>query len=514
MDRIAGVRNLLHVRWPYSNQFGKCMLTRATVFPSQSSTFNILPSTSFNDTNGDGPGLWYSGEYAQDILKLNGNALRNFTFAIIEDGSEFGDDCIGLGDKVDEAIVQVGDIYAPAEDTLLTYAVSKGLIQTTAYSIFFDDSTETLPTGQILLGGVDAAKIEGGLETLATTVVTGTNTSQYDVALAVSLESLSFSPDGNLSNQKSLEPFQPLLVHPGTYSMWLPPNVATTVWTALGASYDTKVDPKDAVPIVPCSYLSNSTTLNLHFASNITIPVPVSDLTIHNGTGLGNADGQYADECKLDIIAIDPTVSFNGIGIAALKYMYTVYDLQNNEISIGLRGGSSGTTNVLEIGQAGVPALSLGASSTSTATPTPTPASSKSHALYIGLGVGIPLGVVFLVSILGCIAGFLYFRHRRRRTAAAEAVPVPVSDSAEKVPADAPAQDPYSTSPPTSPPQPAGQFQNTPSGPHENPHELLGSTIRYSELSGITALHSPHSPQSPISESPPHTPRPTPYEGT
>jgi hypothetical protein len=70
-------------------------------------------------------------------------------------------------------------------------------MQTTAFSISFDDPLDQLPTGNILLGGLDAGEINGSLETLDTTIVRGTDT-WYDTVLAVSLEAVSFSPNGDL----------------------------------------------------------------------------------------------------------------------------------------------------------------------------------------------------------------------------------------------------------------------------------------------------------------------------
>jgi hypothetical protein len=399
----------------------------------------------------------------------------------------------------------------------LTYAVSEGLIQTTAFSISFDDPLDQLPTGNILLGGLDAGKINGSLETLDTTIVRGTDT-WYDTALAVSLEAVSFSPNGDLSQQKPLEPYQAIQVHPTSGPMLLPPNVAITVWAALGASYDTTVEPEQAVPVVSCSFLSNSTTLDLHFGPNTIIQVPMSDLTVHNGTGPNGDVGEYAEECKLDIIAIATNVSFNTVGGMALKHMYTVFDLQNNEISIGWRSSSgAASTNIMAIGQEGVPALNLGGSSpspTATSKPSssPSPRPKKSEALAIGLGVGIPLGFILLVGIT---AGSIFLRRRRAALASA-----PFINSSGQ-------QTQYSQYPgvsyiipekislsvstnAVSPPIGEGpQYQSQHTSPSlglETPYELTGAPNRYSEISGISAFHTLHNPeQSPV-YSPPHSP--------
>jgi hypothetical protein len=452
-------------------------------------------------------------------MLVNGNVFRNFTFAFIEEGVEVGDNFLGLGDKVDEAVVQDED--STPENTLLTYAVSENLIQTTAFSISFDDPLDQLPTGNILLGGLDAGKVNGSLETLNTTIVRGINT-WYDTVLAVPLEAVSFSPNGDFSRQKPLEPFQAIQVHPTAGPMSLPPNVATTVWAALGASYDTAVEPEQAVPVVPCSYLSNSTTLDLHFGPNTIIQVPMSDLTIHNGTGPNGEVGEYAEGCKLDIAAIATNVSFNSVGGMALKHMYTVFDLQNNEISIGGRSSSAtAATNIMVIGQAGVPALNLNSSSpspTATSKPSSSPSLSpslsprpkKSNALAIGLGVGISLGFIFLAGI---IAGSIFLRRRR-------APPAPFINSSGQQPQHnqypgvasvIPEKTPHGVSTNTVSPLigqgPQDQSQHiSPSSGLETRYELTGAPIRYSELSGISSFHALHDSEQSHFYDPPHSP--------
>ncbi|TVY78178.1 putative aspartic-type endopeptidase OPSB [Lachnellula suecica] len=495
-----------------------------------SSTFKILPNTEFSTS--EGTDNLYSGEYAQDTISFNGNDLEEFVFAYIEYGVEVQDDFIGLGDKVDEAAVQ--DEESQTQNTLLTYATSKGLIQTPAFSIAFDNPLDTLPTGDVLLGGLDAGKINGSLETLDTTIMRGTNTF-YDTVLAVSLGGISFSPNGDLSHQTYLQLSQSVLIHPTTGPMGLPPNVATSLWDSLSASYDTFAKPEEAVPVVPCSYLSNTTTLNLQFGSNTIIQVPMADLTVHNGTGLNGDSGTYAEGCKLDIIAVATDTSFNRIGAAALKYMYTVFDLQNNQISIGLRNKAAGGTyapKIMEIGQLGVPALNLNGSAAPSPMPTPTPTPNpsptpsptpqpkSSHALAIGLGVGIPLGVIL---VIGVVAGLFYLLRRNKKTSSAPNASgmayeaqapysagntqhnsYPPSNFPEKLQANASTQPIYAVSPPTSPPsQTIQQFPGTSPGELGNHGENRDAPTRYSELSGIDAAHPPYNPSHSTPNSPP-----------
>lgn len=214
---MHGAQVLLVVR--QNHQANTSTSNFGTVNPSSSSTFEPDSGSSYNDTNGDGPGIWYTGEYCRDTLNIAGHVFDNFTFSFVEDGAEVSDYIIGLGDKVDEAVVQTGYEFTASQPTMLTYAVSKGLIQTTAFSIYFDNPNDTFANGNLLLGGVDAGKFEGGLETLPTTIVTSTNASEYEHALAISLNSMSFSPSDDLSKQQTLGSFQPFMVHPGVYSM-------------------------------------------------------------------------------------------------------------------------------------------------------------------------------------------------------------------------------------------------------------------------------------------------------
>lgn len=454
---------------------------------------------------------------------MNGETFAGVTFAMIEDGNIFSEDFLGLGDKVDEAAVTTDS--SATEQTFLTYAVSKNLIQSPAYSISFDDPSQKLPTGKIILGGIDTGRITGGLETLATTIVRGTNTF-YNTVLTITLQSISFSSS---THQQTLSSFQSIQVHPTAGSMSLPPSLATSIWNALGATYDHTITPETAVPIVPCSYLSNTTTISLQFSQKTTIAIPISELTVRNGTGLNNEDGLYAEACKLDIVAIATNESFNSVGAQGLKYMYTVFDLLNNEISIGGRSKDvSPAPTLVAIGQRGVRDLNLGGSGVGggtgngTGSNPPATGSKKkdSHGLAIGLGVGLSLGIIVLIAnVVGCI----YFLRRQRRNSQTPAF-TPVSQNAPAeakfIPTTTPGfpppqsqqgytnypevlagkpPSPINTSPqnthqgdqgsqPTSTELPHETSQNTPHGVHE----LTGASVQYSELSGISSFQPQH----------------------
>jgi hypothetical protein len=443
----------------------------------------VTPYTDFNQTYG--LGQWYAGNYSTEVFNINGVSFPNFTFILMKypqfngPEQEFGVSSLGLGAKLDE----VG-ISSETEPTLLSYAVDKGMIQTTAYSFWFDDPSDEAPTGQVLLGGIDTGKFHGGLVTLDTTL--SSDKSFAITELTVALTSLSTSPNGSLSHQIPLASTNAPLVYPWAGPMTLPSDIVPGIWTALGATFDINVEPYLAWPIVDCSYTTNSSTFNLHFGSDLVVPINISDLTVHNGTGTDNQDGPNGAYCRLDILAAsDNNTLSNAIGSAALKQIYTVFDLNLNQVSIALRNASSTVTNIVEIGPLGVPALNL---NNQTATPTPSPAAT-SHTLTIALGVAIPVGIILIVGI---VTGFFFFRRRNRRNALPGTAPDPHLSylhsedkpvtGPEKPELDASPGPKYTISTPGSPPVAILGAPDT----LEAPSELPDNSACYSELSGVS----------------------------
>jgi hypothetical protein len=161
--------------------------------------------------------------------------------------------------------------------------------------------------------------------------------------------------------------------------------------------------------------MENSSTLDVTFAGapHYTFSIPISSLVQHNGTGPTQDDGQYAAACTIKI-GFNPDPDLDGSpGSPFSRAMYTVFDLQNNIISVAPRNFNSTSDNIVEIPVGGVSQIP---SSAYTSAPSPSSSSSASghHTTTIGLGVGLGVGLPVLLAV--CL-GIFYLWRRKRNTA-------------------------------------------------------------------------------------------------
>lgn len=277
----------------------------------------------------------------------------------------------------------------------LRYGV--GAIRSKSYSLWLDAPEDH--SGHLLLGGLDTDAYTGPLTSLPTTIYTEET---WIWSLPVLTVNTSFTSVTTSGQNQSLNLSLPvgitaLTTNPNTS---LPPFVAKAIWDALGADY--KPDGIDvgyselaqlvvASPRVPCSYLTNSSTLDFQFTgSNITVSVPMSDITIKRTRPGDDGDFEY---CRLTIMASwGPGPSF--LGADMLKNVYQVYDLDNNVVSVALTNFTSAGRNIVPIPEeGGVAAMNLSISGSSDLT-------SGSHGV-VGLFdniliFGIPVAVIVL----------------------------------------------------------------------------------------------------------------------
>ena len=144
-----------------------------------------------------------------------------------------------------------------------------GSIRSRSYSVWLDSLEKK--TGHLLFGGIDKAAYVGALDTLETTLINRTNTLQLWPELTVkssikSVTGSSANPTLNLNLGLGATTFV------ATRGIRLPGPAAKTIYDALGADYTSFAnepfasDPTNvdlinlAVPVVPCSYLTNSST--------------------------------------------------------------------------------------------------------------------------------------------------------------------------------------------------------------------------------------------------------------
>ena len=244
-----------------------------------------------------------------------------------------------------------------------------GAIRSSAYSIW-REGREARSPGRLLLGGLDESAYVAPLNNVPTTIVNMTNIPDWkSPGLAVNSTFLSIKALGQESVALDF-PSQQTMLGPGN-GIWLPYTLGRRMFDLLGANltvignfekYNLTERYKVTVsrPIVPCSYLTNTTTLEFGFTgTNLTVFVLISDLTVKLPD---TVDG--ADSCYLTISASQYDDGIVALGEDMLKSLYRVYDLQNQVISLALTDFAANRTRSIKPipAEGGVAAMGLSVS--------------------------------------------------------------------------------------------------------------------------------------------------------
>ncbi|KAJ9622473.1 hypothetical protein H2203_006697 [Taxawa tesnikishii (nom. ined.)] len=291
-----------------------------TYAPNSSTTYEYVNSL-FNISYVDGSGS--VGDYATDTLHIGGVEIPAQQFGVgYQSSSQEG--IIGIGYPTNEAIVQygIGDIYPNVPQHMMQL----GLINTNAYSLWLNDLDAS--TGSILFGGVNTEKYHGTLETLPIIREDGVYAELVIALTGVGLNGNNGSIANNLRTGALLDS--------GSSLMYLPDNVAQSIFSELGAQYDES----QGAAFVDCGLADNDTTIDFTFSSP-TISVPMNELVIVAG---------YQGRNPICILGIGLAgESTPVLGDTFIRSAYIVYDLTNNEISLAQTNFNSTGNNILEI---------------------------------------------------------------------------------------------------------------------------------------------------------------------
>jgi hypothetical protein len=148
----------------------------------------------------------------------------------------------------------------------------------------------------------------------------------------------------------------PVLLDSGSSLMYLPDNVASSLYQTFEAQYDSA----QGAAFVDCSLADQQGSLEFDF-SGVQISVPLNELVIV---------AAYSRGRPVCILGIGPAgQSVAVLGDTFLRSAYVVYDLENNEISLAQTNFNATSENVQEIqqGSDGVPNATGVANAVSTA---------------------------------------------------------------------------------------------------------------------------------------------------
>ncbi|KAF2711187.1 acid protease [Pleomassaria siparia CBS 279.74] len=320
-------------------QRGKQCVESGTYDANSSSTYEFVNSD-FNISYVDGSGA--SGDYAKDTFNFGGKTIDGLQFGIGYTSTS-AEGILGIGYTVNE--VQVNRAGGKAYANLPQLLADNGDINTNAYSLWLNDLDAS--TGSILFGGVDTEKYTGTLSKLPIIPESGVY-AEFIIAL---------TGMGSNGNQGSIFKNETVavLLDSGSSLMYLPDNVATSLYTTYNAQYDST----QGAAFVNCDLANESGSLEFTF-SGPTISVPLNELVIVAGYSRGTPT------CILGIGPAGDSVSV--LGDTFLRSAYVVYDLTNNQIALAQTNFNATSSKVTEIatGANGVPNASGVANAVST----------------------------------------------------------------------------------------------------------------------------------------------------
>ncbi|KAK6349724.1 hypothetical protein TWF696_006003 [Orbilia brochopaga] len=295
-----------------------------------SSTYSYVPGL-FNISYVDGQ--FATGDYAKDTLQIGGVGVKDVQFGIAYEGTS-QEGIFGIGFESRQSGVGRGEKQYPG---LVSQMVDQKLINSRAYSIWLNDLNAA--AGEILFGGIDTGKFKAPLTTIPLSRRTGMN---HATDFIISLRGLSVSnANGDTQVLMNESRTVPALLDTGASFTYLPKDIAAQLTELVGA--ETRSEYKG--PAVNCSKRSLQGTVNFDFMGT-TIRVDVRDFII-DATDEPNKDNKVL--CYFGIIGMAEG-SVLTLGDTFLRSAYVVYDMDNEEISIGQTIFNSTSTNIMEIG--------------------------------------------------------------------------------------------------------------------------------------------------------------------
>lgn len=299
---------------------------------NSSSTYKYV-SSNFNVSYADGSGA--SGDYVTDTLSIGGKSITGLQYGVGYDSSS-PQGILGIGYGDDES--QVNRYNQKAYANLPQAMANEGLIQSNAYSLWLNDLDAS--TGSILFGGVDTNKYHGALQSLPAQKVGGVY-----AEFIITLSGISLSDNGKNTSLNTDLP-TPVILDSGSSLMYLPNDLATAIYQAVGAQYSQSV----GAALANCNLANQKISLDFTFTSP-TISVPMSELIIQASINTPGNSGSSANNEQLCVFGISPAEGSTAVlGDTFLRSAYVVYDLANNEISLAQTDFNATGSHVSEIG--------------------------------------------------------------------------------------------------------------------------------------------------------------------
>jgi hypothetical protein len=320
---------------------------------SASSTFTMLSPGAIdanygqnaNATAGEG-GL--VADLVTDVLQIGDLVVTGAHFGLAHEakGNFLGNGgyagIMGLAYPATEALKE----GLPKYPTFVESLVGAKAIASRLFSLYLNEMSSY---GSILFGGVDTEKYNGNLTTL-NLLPSGTEETKVQLFALRLDEVITTHDDGT----------EETIVAPKELKDAVWPDSGTATWNVPTDTYNkivnmTGVKMSGSNAVIPCSKISNKTSLTFTFSGNGTnkaqLEVSLSSFfipaTLADGSGIAKVDGEEA--CLLMVQEAAPASGIYLMGAPVMRAGYWVFDLDNGQLSIAQARLSSTTSNIVTI---------------------------------------------------------------------------------------------------------------------------------------------------------------------
>jgi hypothetical protein len=370
---------------------GNTNCTRTGTFNANASSTYKYINSDFSTHFGDGTGA--SGDYFYDVLNIGSIQVIPAQMAL------------GYISSSTENVWGVSYIPLEAESlpngTAGSYnntpyaMVQQGLIQSTAYSLYLNDLTNS--TGSIIFGGVDTAKYSGDLYTLPVQPVNGVYKVQT-VLLNQIYVTTSTNTTTTTANASTTDLPITVLLDSGASNCQLPISVAQNIYQAFDVTWNSNGNYASC----DCRLKNSNATVEWVFGGAV-LNTPVRELV----TPLPNS----GSTCQFGINqtpAPQPGSTFLPwvLGDPFLRSVYAVFDMENHQIALAQTVFGVTTSNIMEIapGADGIPDATNATTTASITVQTTIstsflPPLSSASSLYLSFGTLATAGICVLALL-------------------------------------------------------------------------------------------------------------------
>ncbi|AGO14095.1 AaceriAGR240Wp [[Ashbya] aceris (nom. inval.)] len=284
-----------------------------TIFDANSSrTLQVLSNNMYiNYVN-----TFVDGSWAIDRLIICDQDVSGMQFGVVRVSNTEMNGILGVGYERLEAVQGYAGATNVTYPNLPSTLKQRGVIQKVAYSVFLQATAES--DGEVLFGAIDASKYIGNLHTVP--VVNIRSPQQQPNSFHIMLQGMGLHdqalPAGRLCTSKSY----PALLDTGTNGMVVPSAVARCIAAALNATFNED----KRVFKIECPTEDDEREFTFNFGE-LQLVAPLSNFLIP-------ASDMGTEQCE---VAIMPGESDTfTLGLPFLKAVYTVFNLEDNEISL------------------------------------------------------------------------------------------------------------------------------------------------------------------------------------